>query len=67
MEVLKRKALRLISGCARSTLCADLYLEAAVIPLSEQFALLDAVLAEKYRRFPDGDPLYNLSFSFAPK
>ena len=65
LSVLERKCLRLTTGCARSSPCEDLYFEANLLPLMDQFSVVDALLAEKYRRFPASDQVSALALSYS--
>jgi len=63
LNILERKCLRLITGCARSSPSEDLYFESNLLPLQDQYSLADAIAAEKYRRFPDSDPMSELALA----
>ena len=66
LDVLERKALRVITGCARSTPIPALQLEAALPPLRDRFKEVVAIVEEKLRRFPAGDVLHNLALTYVP-
>jgi hypothetical protein len=61
LDVFERKCLRAITGFSRSTPIEDLYLEADLPPLAKRFKETAAIVEEKYRRFPAGDPHATLS------
>ncbi|WP_273152667.1 reverse transcriptase domain-containing protein [Methylophaga thiooxydans] len=63
---LQRRALRMVTGCVSSTPIESLHLEADVPSLDDQVDHLCLVRHEQKKRFPQGDPRYELANRHPP-
>jgi len=66
LERIQRKGLRIALGVKRCSCNNDILLESNMLPLEARFRQSTAMLAEKYRCFPQSDPLYTLAHQTLP-
>jgi hypothetical protein len=67
MEVLQNIGARIATGLRKSTDIESLLLEANLVPMRQRYKYLSAVILEKYRRFPDYDPMFDKTIGPLPK
>ena len=66
LEVLQNRGARIATGCLQTTNIESLLLEANLQPLENLFSIQCAVAAEKCRRLPEHDPLYQTATEKTP-
>jgi hypothetical protein len=67
LEVLQNTAARIATGCVASTSIPQLLLVSNLLPIEKRHEIQSAIVAEKYRRLPDNNPLFKASTSYLPK